>query len=589
MNTGLFSQLLFHFRSFATHLRPVRGLLICAALLVVTMPLLGAALLHLFQKLVDEVFVSRQTHLLLWFFGAYLLVAGLKFIAEYIDQRLDTAIAENISQAVRIRLYRHIVSVSPGSLGAKNSGELLAYLGGDVDRIASLIYSAPMSLLSNLARIVCYTVFLLLISWKLTLMSLAVVPPLIWMVYRYTPKIRTAARSSRRKSTAWMALAEEVLGARPLVQAFNTHKRETDRFARHADRARKAELLTTRLQAGLALAIEVITMLGSLAVIGVAAYEVAAGRLSVGSVLAFIGAIGFLYGPINRVSQSASRFQRASVSAERLLSLLHQPSLVQDSPTAKALPLPVRGEIEFRDVAFTYPGTDKKVLDGFSLHVAAGEALALVGSSGGGKSSLVRLLLRQYDPDSGSIFFDGINLRDITLASLRDNLAIVLQEAYLLQGSVEDNILYGTEHADAERLQRAARAAHTDEFVTPMPLQYRTAVGPRGERLSGGQRQRIAMARALLRDAPVLILDEATASVDGETENLMQQAVAQLTRQRTLLLVSHRASTLRFVDRIVVLDNGKIIETGTPETLMQPGTRCYELFQSQVASQQTEM
>ncbi len=581
MDTGLLNHIHSHFRFFSHHLKPVRTKLWFAALLVILMPLISTAMLWLFQKLVDEVFVTRDTQLLPWFFGAYLFLALASFTADYIDQRLDASIAERIAQDTRVSLYQHLVSASPGSFGSRNAGELLAYLGGDVEKIASLIYSAPMSLLSNLARIICYATFLFLISWKLTLLALAVVPPLVWLVYRLTPKIRAAARASRRRTTTWMSLAEESLGARPLIHAFHTQARETGRFAQRTDKARLAELITVKLQAGLSVGIGMITMMGSLAVIGLAAYEVGAGRLTVGSVLAFIGAVGVLYGPIRTVSQSASRFQRAAVSAERLRSLLEKPSLVSD--TAKTITPIARaqGRIEFRAVSFAYPGGDK-VLHELSFMTQPGEAVAFAGGSGNGKSTLIKLLLRFYDPTSGAIYVDGVDIRHLPLKQLRENIAVVLQEPHILQGSIADNIGYGIEAAEPARVQSAAVTSYAQEFITPLPQQYNTQVGTRGERLSGGQRQRIALARALMRDAPILLMDEATASVDGETENLIQLAVTKLAGQRTLLLVSHRASTLKFADRVLVMEQGKIVESGTPLDLMQPGTRCYEIFQTQL-------
>jgi ABC-type multidrug transport system fused ATPase/permease subunit len=317
-------------------------------------------------------------------------------------------------------------------------------------------------------------------------------------------------------------------------------------------------------------------------VIAMAAYEVHAGLMTVGSVFAFLGAIGSLYDPVRSLSQSAGRFQRAAVSAERIATLLRTPSQISDTPWPAPLPEFDSGCIDFQNVSFSYPG-GTRVLDRVSLSIAPGESVALVGASGSGKSTLLRLLLRLYDPQEGTIAINDIDIRSISLAALRASMGAVLQEAHVLSGTVADNIRYGAIDATEAQLLAAAQTACVDSFVQAMPLQYESSLAAQGEGLSGGQRQRLSLARALLRDAPILLMDEATAALDGETEELIRHAIDAMAGQRTVVVVSHRLATISSVDRILVLSQGRIVESGSPAELLRRGTRCHRLFASQLA------
>ncbi len=566
---------------FAGYLRPLRGGVALAVLLTLLTPLIATVLLWLMQRLVDDVMISGQLQMLGAFLLAYGVVAALKFFADYADERLDAAISERITQHVRVDVYRHLISVSPGTFSGRSVGDFLAHLTTDAERISALIYGAPSAVIAHAAKALCFGVFLFYLSWKLTLAALVIVPLLAYCAIRLSPKVRQSARISRQKSGAWMALAEERLSALPLIHAFNAQRWETERFARGAGAARTAELRTISLQAALTLAIEAVAASGALLVIGLAAHEVHRGALTVGGVLAFLGAVGSLYEPVRGITQSASRFQRAAASAERILGLLGKKSRVQERTPALVLTRP-KGAIEFRDVSFEYaPGA--AVLKQVTLSIEPGETVAVVGASGSGKSTLIRLLMRLYDPDSGSVRIDGMDVRDLTLVSLREAVGVVFQDPYVFRGSAADNIRYGKQAAGEDKIKAAARAACADDFIRATPAGYAGALGPRGEKLSGGQRSRIALARALLRDTPILVLDEATASVDSETEEIIQQAVTRLAGSRTLLIIGHRLSTVQHADRIVVLDGGHIVESGAPAALLQRGTRCHALFAAQLA------
>jgi ATP-binding cassette, subfamily B, bacterial len=565
------------------YLRPRQRMAAIVLALSLLAPVAASGFLWLFARLVDEVFVAQNLALLPGFLLAYLALGCLRFAIDWLDRRLDAQVHEACAQDLRVSLYRHVLQLSPGSLGNIGPGDVLERLGSDADRAITLIFRGPVGLLGKIARVLCYGTMLLVMSGKLTLMALAVAPFLVWVVARRSARLRSAATQAREHSAAWKSMAQERLLASELVQAFYSHDAEAKALAASADRARAAEVQTVRHEAALSVWVEAVTLLGALAVIAMAAREVAAGLLSVGGVLAFLGAIGSLYDPIRGISQSAGRFQRAGVSARRVLALLHTPSQVHDrGPAASAAPLRARGAIALEQVSFAYPAGDA-VLHNISLRIEPGECVAIVGASGSGKSSLLRLLLRLYEPSSGRITLDGLGLPDWPLAQLRAQMSVVLQEPHVLSASVAQTIAYGAPTASPQAIQSAARLAGADDFVQALPMGYHEPIGLRGERLSGGQRQRLALARALLRPAPVLLLDEATSAMDGTTETQVQQALSTLRGQRTLVVVGHRLATVRGADRMVVLEQGQIVEMGSPEQLLRVGTRCHALFASQLA------
>jgi ABC-type multidrug transport system fused ATPase/permease subunit len=316
-------------------------------------------------------------------------------------------------------------------------------------------------------------------------------------------------------------------------------------------------------------------------VITVGAADIHARALSVGALIAFLGSVGSLYGPARSLAGAWSRFHRAAAGAQRVAELLDTPSRVQERKGARSLGR-VRGALEFRDVRFGYV-RGPEVLKGVCFAVQPGETVAVVGSSGAGKSTLVGLALRLHDPTGGSVRIDGEDLTELTLQSVRRAVCPVFQDAYVFRGSVRENLAYGAPDADEQRLLAAARAAHADGFVEALQGRYAASVGPRGGWLSGGQRQRLALARALVRDAPILILDEATAALDSETEDLVQDAMSRLAGSRTLLVVAHRLSSVQRADRVIVLHEGRVVESAPPQTLLAGPSRCRELFAGQLA------
>jgi ATP-binding cassette, subfamily B, bacterial len=565
-------------RRFWPYLVPLRHWIAVSVVLSLVLPPIGGALLWLVKVFVDNVIDDRRFSLLPMLAIGFVLAATAKVSVDFVATRLEAWIAETIIYRLRADLYRHVVTLSPGSLSQHSIGDILARLESDVERAEVLLYTAPGLIIADCVATVFFTLVLFTISWHLSVVSLAVLPPVALVAMHYAPRVRRAARIARHRASTWLTLAEEKLAASPIIHSFGTAEAEAQRFAAACAAMRMAELRTVAIEAWLNLAVEAAIMLGGFLIATAGAYEIWLGKLSLGDVVVFLGAISRLHEPVRSLAKATGRLQRGTAGARRLAELLDIRSVVTEVPGAP--PLVVRqGAVEFRDVNFGY-GRGNDALVGMSLSVAPGETVAIVGPSGSGKSTLIQLLLRLHDPDTGMILIDGTDIRDVSLASLRQAIAVVFQEPYLSRGSVADNIRYGA--ADPTRMAEAGRIAHVEPFVRRSAEGWATQVGPQGGWLSGGQRQRVAFARALMRDAPILVLDEATASVDSETEELIHAAVAALPR-RTVLLIGHRLSSLRRADRIVVVEGGRVVENGTPDALLRPGSRYHELFAAQLA------
>lgn len=567
-------------QSFGSLLVPMRHRIMLVVSLVTAAPLLTVLSLHLMQRVIDESMVQPNLSLGIGLLGVYLLVVAVKGLLDYADRRIDAGICEALTKSARVAICTHLLSLAPGTLRERSIGDLLAHLEEDASRIASLLYSSPVSVFGNILRIVTLTALLLTLSVKLTLVALVTLPLLYVVVARMNRQNRTAARWARRAHGRWLATAEETLHSVQVIQANNAAAREAARFAAHCDAARRAELRVTAIQAAMSLALDAVTTIGGLLVLMIALNEVVTGAMTVGAVMVFVGTVGSLYSPARSLSQGAARIQRAISSAERIRKLLDTPSIVIEQPAAWPLPA-LKGSIRFEGVHCHY-GNGNDVLRGIHLEINAGETVAIVGSSGCGKSTLLRLLLRLQDPNAGRIFLDEHDIREVTLSSLRDQVAVAFQEPFLMRRSVADNIRLADPQADEQLLRDVAGISLTDTFIDDLPAGMATAVGNRGERFSGGQRQRIALARALIRNTPVLLLDEATSAVDSEVEELIQRGIDAQRGTRTIIIVAHRLSLVERAQRIVVLDQGRIAEIGTPGELLRAGTRCHALFAAQM-------
>ena len=553
-------------RRFWPDLRPDRARLLLLLPLLAAIPAVEAAEVWLFKHIVDDALVPGELAPLLWLGLAAAGLALLGGLLGFVDELLSTSIGERFLLRVRGRLYDHLHRESGDGLDRRRLGDVLARLTSDVQAIESFLLGGITEAISAVLRIVIFTTLLFVISWDLALVSL-IVAPLFWLAARrFSRLIRVVSREKRRRSGSLGAVAEEGLSNAALVRAYGREREEVERFTRESEGIVSAELAAARLRALFAPLVDLIELAGVLLVLGWGTWAIADERITIGGLLAFIAYLGLLYRPIRDLGDLSAMIFSAAAAAERVLELLDAEPTVTERPDARELGR-ARGVIQLDDVTVRYAGRDVPALDRVSLRLEPGETVLLVGASGSGKSTLVKLLLRFIDPESGRVLLDGNDLRDLRIRSVRDNAAVLLQETLVLHGTIRENIAYGRPGAADEDVVAAAVAAGAHDFVSALPDGYETVVGERGRSLSGGQGRRIALARALLRDAPVLVLDEPTAGLDTKATAQLASVLPALTAGRTTIVVSHDLSLARAVDTVIVLDGGRVVEQGSPDTL----------------------
>ena len=568
------------FRRFWPDARPYRRWLLVSLVFIVAVPAIATVEIWLFKLLVDEVLVPRELQALFWIAAAYVGLTILGGLVSFVDEYLAAWIGERFLLDLRSRLYAHLLTLSDGP-ARRRLGDLLTRLTGDVQAIESFVLSGVASALSAVLQIAFFTAALFYLQWDLALVSL-VVAPLFWLAAaRFSRLIKRASREKRRRSGSLAAVAEEGLANARLVQAYNRQSGELERFRRENDGILSAELAATRLRALFSPVVDLIELAGALLVLGWGTYALSEGRITLGGLLAFLAYLTMLYGPVQDLSRLGTTIYAAAAAAERIIEVLDQEPVVRDRPGAKALDR-AAGVVAFDGVTFRYPGTTRPALEDVTFRVGPGETLAIVGASGAGKSTIAHLLLRFHDPDRGSVSLDGHDLRDLTLESVRDSVGVLLQETLVFDGTVRENIAYGRPDATESEIVAAARAAGAHEFVTMLPDGYDAVVGQKGRRLSGGQRQRLAIARALLRDTPVLVLDEPSTALDDESAERLLRPLRRPAHGRTTILISHSLAAVRDATEILVLDGGRVVERGSHDELVALG-RVYGRLVDQTA------
>ncbi|MFE3505580.1 ABC transporter ATP-binding protein [Kitasatospora sp. NPDC059160] len=555
------------FRRFWPYTRGGRRWLALLVVVVLFGPVVDAAMVWLFKIVVDDVLVPRR-------FGLFLPVAlgyaGLTVVAgalDFADQTLSTWVSERFLLALRADVFRHLQGLSLGFFERRRLGDVLSRLTADVEAVETFLLSGVLDAVAYVAELAVFLGVLFYLRWDLALTAL-VVAPLFWLTARrFSTRVKDASRERRRRSGSVSALAEETLGNIALVQAYNRQDWEQDRFVRENLARFRATMAATRLRALFAPIVEMLELVGALIVLGLGAWELVHGRLTLGELLVFVALLSRLYSPIQGIGRLSNGFFSASAAAERIIELLDQQPQVADPPRPLRAAR-VRGAVAFDGVWFRYPGTARAALCDLSLRAEPGETVALVGASGAGKSTVAKLLLRFYDPERGAVRLDGIDLRDLALTDLREQVAVLWQETLVIHGTVRENIAYGRPGATDAQITAAARAADAHEFVSRLPDGYDTVVGQRGRLLSGGQRQRIAIARAMVRDAPVLLLDEPTTGLDPESGRRILEPLGRLMNGRTTIIISHNLLTVRNADRIVLLREGRVVASGSHRHLL---------------------
>lgn len=555
----------------------------------------SCALAYLFKPIFDDVLLvegeaaSAADGIALlespfWVIAAAILgFSFAKGLGAYSSTFLMTDVGQRVVRDLRNQLFGHIVGQSAGFFSRRTTGGLMSRMMNDIMRIQQVVSETVGDLLRETITVVGYAGLLFYHDARLALVSISCAPLVVYPLVRLGQRVRRTTRRSQEELERLSHITAEAFTGHRIVKAFSAEGFESRRFARASQRVYRITMKVTSTLAALPSLME---WLGAFGIVGVLWYgsdRIASGDMTTGDFMSFLAALLLMYGPVKKLSRVNANIQQAHAASERVFELLDAHSEVRDRPHARPLE-PLRSRISFRDVSFAYgDARDSPVLRGVSFDVEAGQVVAIVGLSGAGKTTLVNLVPRFYDVTGGAILIDGLDIRDVTLASLRASIGIVTQETVLFDDTIANNIAYASPTADRGRVEAAARAAHAHEFIADLPAGYDTTIGERGQRLSGGQRQRIAIARALLRNAPILILDEATSSLDAESELLVQDALARLLLDRTSFVIAHRLSTVRRADAIVVVENGRITETGRHEELLvNPQSRYARLYAMQL-------
>lgn len=499
---------------------------------------------------------------------------------EYYRQYFAQWTASKILYDVRDRLFTHIQKLSFKYYSNTKAGEVISRVINDVEQTKTFVITGLMNLWLDLATIAIAVVIMMTMDVKLTIVSLILFPFYAFSIKYFFGNLRKLTRRRSQALAEVQSYLHERVSGMPVIKSFAIEDEEQKRFDSQNSNFLSKAIDHTKWNAKAFAVVNTITDIAPLLVIGFSGYQVIQGHLSIGEMAAFIAYIDRLYNPLRRLVNSSTTLTQSIASMDRVFEFIDEKYDIKDKPNA--IPCEkVSGHIQLENVSFAYDEKEEKVLKNISLDVQEGETIALVGMSGGGKSSLVGLLPRFYDVTEGRILLDGIDIRDFQVRTLRDKIGMVLQDNILFSESVKSNILIGKPDATDEEVSEAAKAANAHDFIMNLPEGYETKVGERGVKLSGGQKQRVAIARVFIKNPPILVLDEATSALDLESEHLIQEALEKLAKERTTFIVAHRLSTITHADRIVLIENGEIVEMGRHEELMEKQGNYYKLFQIQ--------
>jgi ATP-binding cassette, subfamily B, bacterial MsbA len=548
-------------------MRPYVPALIVGALLALVVAAMEGAIAWLVKPAMDDIFIRRDAAMLrvvpLLLLGAYLVKGAGRYGQSY----LMAAVGERVVATLRGTLYQHIQRMPLSFFADLHSAELMSRVVTDVNRLARVSSTVLVMAFRQTAMVVALLAVMFVREWRMAVIAVIVFPFVGVAVRGIGRRLYRINKRSQEKVAELNVLLHEAFSGTKIVKAFGREAHEAERFGRVNRRLLDLALKDHRTDEITEPLMEVLAALGIMGALWYGGHQVITGGMTPGDFFSFIAAMALIYGPVRQLSRIMNTVQQSAASAERVFQILDIPPAIVDRPSARALPGFASG-LRFENVSFRYPGSSELTLRDITLEIRRGEVVAFVGMSGAGKSTLIDLVPRFHDASAGRITVDGHDVRDVTQASLRALIGVVTQETFLFSDSIHYNIAYGRAGASVEAVARAARQAHAEEFILACPDGYATPVGERGVRLSGGQRQRLAIARAFLKDPPILILDEATSDLDAESEFMVQQALADLMRGRTVLVIAHRLATVRNADRIVVVHEGRIAEVGRHEELL---------------------
>ncbi len=514
--------------------------------------------------------------------AAVAVIAVFNALSSYLDQYMTMSVSQWVAHDLRRTLYNHIQRLSLAEHDEARTGDLISRVTDDIDAVQRFINSSLLGILVDVLTIAGMIGVMLYVNWRFTLIALSVVPVLFGVVYYMTRRIKQASRAVRKKESELTSIVEESLTSVRVVKAFAREDYEVQRFETESLENVETALRARSLKAKLSPLVGIIVAIGTCLVLWYGARLALAGQISAGVLIVFLLYLGNMYKPIRDISKETDTVSNAVVGYERIQEVLDIESCVRDLPRARRAPR-FQGRIEFEHVHFNYDG-GAPVLNGVSFQIEPGQVAALVGPSGMGKTTIISLIPRFYDPLSGMVKIDGQDIRNFKLQSLREQMSFVLQETLLFRATVWDNIAYGKSNASPKEILRAARLANADEFIERMPKGYSTVIGERGVSLSGGQRQRIAIARAIIRDTPILILDEPTSGLDSVGEQAVIKALNGLMEGRTVVVVAHHLSTISRADRIFVIQDADIVEQGSHGDLLAANGFYAELYKTQAES-----